>query len=184
MKTIFCKYIKYLTISIVFQFAGEITLFAQSGIFVGSFLCSSRLNSVNAFNTYESNSDYILAAKATEDIINQGFAVQNHTDSVLPDMVDKSVQKSYKSVPAYPYPIEVKQPDGKVLIIRIHGDEHSHFITTEDGYLLVQNKKGYYVYGKEKKSGKVVPTRIVSHNQDKREKKEVRYLKKKSKKSF
>lgn len=37
------------------------------------------------------------------------------------------------AVPAYPWPIKVKQPDGTVLTIRILGDEHGARVVTTDG---------------------------------------------------
>ena len=52
------------------------------------------------------------------------------------------------AVPAYPFPIKVKQPDGSELTIRIYGDEWFHYTTTEDGYLLLQKKDGAYEYAK------------------------------------
>jgi hypothetical protein len=50
------------------------------------------------------------------------------------------------AVPAYPFPIDVTQPDGSVLTIRVHGDEHFGYVTTKDGYLLKQNANGVYEY--------------------------------------
>ena len=85
---------------------------------------------------------------------------------------------SLKAAPAYPKPIEVKQPDGQIITIRIH------FITTVDGYLIIQNKDGYYVYLKKDKSGKNKTTKIVTHDQGKRTKKEIRFLKKISKENI
>jgi len=186
MKTNSYKYVKYIIIYVVFLSVGEITLYAQSDIFVGSSLYTNHFNSVNALKTFcfknvDRSSDR-SSAKVNEDLKKQEFVVQNYVQRIRHDTVDTTVIKSSKAVPAYPYPIEVKQPDGQILIIRIHGDEHSHFITTEDGYLLVQNIKGYYVYGNKNKSGKVFPTKIVSHNQNKRTISEIRYLKKYKKK--
>ncbi|MDR3327520.1 MAG: M6 family metalloprotease domain-containing protein [Prevotellaceae bacterium] len=51
-----------------------------------------------------------------------------------------------KAVPAYPFPVDITQPDGSVLTIRVHGDEHFAYVTTEDGYLLKQNANGVYEY--------------------------------------
>ena len=36
------------------------------------------------------------------------------------------------AMPAYPFPIKVKQPDGSELTIRIYGDEWFHYTTTEN----------------------------------------------------
>jgi M6 family metalloprotease-like protein len=50
------------------------------------------------------------------------------------------------AIRANPSPVVVTQPDGTMLTIRIHGDEFGHFRTTNDGYLISQNEKGYYIY--------------------------------------
>lgn len=50
------------------------------------------------------------------------------------------------AIKATPHPVTVTQPDGTTLTIRLQGDEFGNYRTTEDGYLLSQNDKGYYVY--------------------------------------
>ncbi len=59
------------------------------------------------------------------------------------------------AVPAVPTPVEVEQPNGEKITIRIYGDENSSYRTTEDGYLILQNKKGYYCYAKETCKGEL-----------------------------
>ena len=62
-------------------------------------------------------------------------------------------------VPAYPGVIERVHPNGDTVYVRLHGDEHKHWMTLEDGKTLVtENKKGYICYAKQKKNGKVVAT--------------------------
>ncbi len=51
-----------------------------------------------------------------------------------------------QAVPAKQGIHTVKQPDGTTLRIELHGDEHFHFTTTEDGYLIKQNGQGVYEY--------------------------------------
>ena len=51
-------------------------------------------------------------------------------------------------VPAAPYPITVAQSDGVDLVIRLHGDENRHFVTTTDGYIIVEGANGDYFFGK------------------------------------
>ncbi|MDR0828829.1 MAG: M6 family metalloprotease domain-containing protein [Prevotellaceae bacterium] len=53
---------------------------------------------------------------------------------------------SLQAVPAYPLPIQITQPDGTLLTIQLHGDEHFSYTTTKDGYLLKQNAVGAYEY--------------------------------------
>ena len=81
-------------------------------------------------------------------------------------------------VPAFPYPIETVQPDGDTLVIRIIGDEHYHFRTTEDGWLIRQDKRGRYCYAYYNRKGETIASRRQAHNADKRSKREVRYLEK------
>lgn len=50
------------------------------------------------------------------------------------------------AVPAYPGIIQAPQPDGSVLPIRLHGDEHHHYTSTTDGFMLLRNADGYYEY--------------------------------------
>ena len=40
----------------------------------------------------------------------------------------------------------VKQPDGMQIAIRLHGNEFFHYQTTDDGYLVKKDSKGYFRY--------------------------------------
>lgn len=52
-----------------------------------------------------------------------------------------------QAVPAYPFPFEVKQPDGTSITIQMMGDEHGYLMMTDDGYPVVQNQQtGTYEY--------------------------------------
>ena len=51
--------------------------------------------------------------------------------------------QSVYAVRAYPYPIQVKQPDGSVLTIQKHGDEFLNW-TTSGGRLVKQGADGFY----------------------------------------
>jgi hypothetical protein len=52
---------------------------------------------------------------------------------------------SSMAVPAHKKPIQVTQPDGTTVTIKLHGDEWMHFNTTADGYSVVKNQQGYEV---------------------------------------
>jgi immune inhibitor A len=65
------------------------------------------------------------------------------------------------AVPACPYVQKVTQPDGTELSIVMHGDEYYHYITTEDGYTVVKNNAGYYVYA-QLSDGAIAETSIVA----------------------
>jgi hypothetical protein len=60
---------------------------------------------------------------------------------------------SSQAIPAFPRPIKIVQPDGSSLTILLHGDEFSHFTTTDDGYTIVQNDKNMYVYAQKDITG-------------------------------
>lgn len=50
------------------------------------------------------------------------------------------------AVKAYPYPVKVKQPDGRILEIILHGDEFFRYATTVDGKLVTRTSDGFYRY--------------------------------------
>ena len=79
------------------------------------------------------------------------------------------------AVPAHPGTRKVQQPDGTYVTIRLVGDEWCHFNTTADGYSVVQDDRGYYVYA-EKKDGSLQATTHVAHDEDDRTTSEREYL--------
>ena len=81
-------------------------------------------------------------------------------------------------VPAYPGIIERVQPNGDTLLTYLRGDEHKHWLMTEDHWQLKENKKGWLVYAKKNRKGEVVESRKKAHNADQRKKCEVRWLNK------
>ena len=81
-----------------------------------------------------------------------------------------------RAVPAVPHPIEVTQPDGTKLTMRIIGDEFFNYHTTVDGYTIVKNSNGFYVYG-VLKNDVIIPTAIVAHNAETRSASEATFLK-------
>lgn len=51
------------------------------------------------------------------------------------------------AMPASPFPVMMQQPDGSWTEVRIHGDEHTHIITTPDGStLLKRDSRGYLIH--------------------------------------
>ena len=48
------------------------------------------------------------------------------------------------AVRAYPYPIQVRQPDGSTMTILLHGDEFYHFATTVDGRYVRKGPDGFF----------------------------------------
>lgn len=80
-----------------------------------------------------------------------------------------------KAVPAHPGTVKVQQPDGSFVTLRLVGDEWQHFQTTADGYSVVKNQQGYYVYA-EKKNGQLEATALVAHDEAERTVSEQDYL--------
>ena len=79
------------------------------------------------------------------------------------------------AVPAYPYPVVVTQPDGTTLEIQGHGDEFYHFTTTADGYTIVKNDAGYYVYA-QLQNNRLAPTDRIARNQMERTANDITFL--------
>ena len=79
------------------------------------------------------------------------------------------------AVPAYPYPVVVTQPDGTTLEIQGHGDEFYHFTTTIDGYTVVKNDAGYYVYA-QLQNNRLAPTDRIARNQMERTANDITFL--------
>ena len=52
----------------------------------------------------------------------------------------------------------IEQPDGSQLQIRVVGDEHMHFTTTDDGILLHEDTDGFFRLGRIDENGLVVST--------------------------
>ena len=89
------------------------------------------------------------------------------------------------TVPARRDPFNVVQPNGDTLTVVLVGDERWHCHYTVDGYLLAQNKKGYYCYAKwtkEQPDNQGVmrryakPTCKKARNEAKRSKSEKKWL--------
>ncbi|MDR0829525.1 MAG: M6 family metalloprotease domain-containing protein [Prevotellaceae bacterium] len=80
-------------------------------------------------------------------------------------------------VPAKPTPIKVVQPDGTELIIKLNGDEHFHYYTTEDGILITQNVGNFYEYAEINENGSMFATGIIAKMPQFRTENEKNFLK-------
>lgn len=83
--------------------------------------------------------------------------------------------QSVMAVPAHKGAVKITQPDGTTVTIRLHGDEYLNFNTTADGYSIVKNNQGYYVYA-ELRNGQLQPTTRVAHDVAERSAEELTYL--------
>ena len=83
---------------------------------------------------------------------------------------------SLMAIPAHKGSVTLQQPDGTTITIRLHGDEYLNFTTTDDGYSIVKNSEGYYVYAQRGIDGQLKPTTVVAHEADNRSLAERQYL--------
>ena len=61
--------------------------------------------------------------------------------------------------PAHNIPVMMPQPDGSLVTVCLVGDEFYHFNTTADGYTIMLNEAGAYVYA-QRDGMKLVPTEV------------------------
>jgi len=87
-----------------------------------------------------------------------------------------AVQSAF-AVKAYPFPVQVLQPDGTTITVLLHGNEFHHFKTSEDGYLLKENGKGIMTYATISSAGEVVESEYAAHDAPYRSLKETQFLK-------
>ncbi|MDY6249445.1 MAG: M6 family metalloprotease domain-containing protein [Prevotella sp.] len=87
-----------------------------------------------------------------------------------------AVCSQMKAIPAEGTTAKVKQPDGTELTIRLVGDEFLHFNVTEDGYSIVRNDEGFYVYAQQNAEGELIPSNQIAHDEPMRQSKERAFL--------
>ena len=79
------------------------------------------------------------------------------------------------AIPAHPGAVRMQQPDGSFVTVRLHGDEYLHFMTTDDGYTVVNDAQGRYVYARQA-GGMLLPTAQMAHDAQERTADEVTFL--------
>ena len=84
---------------------------------------------------------------------------------------------------AYSGIVTVTQSDGTELNVRIYGDEHFNWLTTEDGVLLVQEGNNYYI-AETTSYGTLKATKFIAHNANKRVSAEIKAIKKQNHSRF
>lgn len=85
-------------------------------------------------------------------------------------------QNPSMAITALPKPINYSQPDGTTLTINLKGDERIHWSETTDGYTLLSNKDGAYVYAIKDKKGFLTFSDIIAHNSENRNSNELAFL--------
>lgn len=63
--------------------------------------------------------------------------------------------------PANPEPVQMKQPDGREITVRLKGDENIKWMESLDGYSLMYGKNRYVVYAVSNEKGDMVPSDVV-----------------------
>ncbi|HUS87565.1 MAG TPA: M6 family metalloprotease domain-containing protein [Bacteroidales bacterium] len=79
--------------------------------------------------------------------------------------------------PLDPAPFKVIQPDGNELILQAIGDEWYSYIRTIDGYTVINCPGEGYFYARKDDSGHLARSRFLAKHAEKRNRKEIRYLK-------
>lgn len=84
---------------------------------------------------------------------------------------------SIYAVPAYPFPIKYKQPDGSEITIQLKGDERVHWGETTDGYTLLSNGNNGWEYAITDANGELKTSGVIAREVGKRTVKELTFLK-------
>ena len=72
------------------------------------------------------------------------------------------------ALPAKQGVIAAEQPDGTTVFIRLEGDERHHKAYSSDGYLLTNDKEGFYVFADCDAQGNIVATSLREINPEQR----------------
>ena len=96
--------------------------------------------------------------------------------AILAMMVVGIHAQAPSKVPAYRGMIERVQPNGDTLRVYLQGDERSHFTVTEDGWMVLENNKGWLKYAKKNRKGEVVVSCRKAHNAENRKKCETKWI--------
>lgn len=80
------------------------------------------------------------------------------------------------AVIASPYPFEFRQSDGKMVTLRMMGDEYVRWAETMDHYTLLHNNNGYWEYAVQDRNGDIIPSGLLAHNNDERGLEEISLL--------
>ena len=72
------------------------------------------------------------------------------------------------AIPAHKVFLPMPQPDGTTVSIGLMGDEFYHFNITNDGYTVMLNAAGAYVYAQQGKDDVLVESAVLAHNEGER----------------
>ncbi len=80
------------------------------------------------------------------------------------------------AIPALMTPMTVIQTDGKSLTFVLIGDENSHHRETTDGFWIIQNEAGNWVYAIQNEAGQLSASTYLAHNAENRTSDEIAFL--------
>ncbi len=80
------------------------------------------------------------------------------------------------AIPANPFPMEMKQPDGSMITIKMVGDEFGHYDLTEDGIPVMRGEDGFFRYVELTENGAVRAGNVIARNAVERTEVERDYL--------
>jgi M6 family metalloprotease-like protein len=81
------------------------------------------------------------------------------------------------SVPAYPCFIQIQQPNGEEITVKMRGDERMKWMESEDGYSLLYGENKYIVYAVNNNKGDMTPSSVIAQNVGLRSDKAAKWLK-------
>jgi len=94
---------------------------------------------------------------------------------ILSSLISKGV---IAQVSVSPEPVMITQPNqSKITIVGV-GTPAKPYTETMDGYTLLKNKRGIYVYAKLDNNQRLTPSKLKAHNPENRSKKETKCLNK------
>ena len=74
------------------------------------------------------------------------YIFQKFISGLLTTLLSLLVVGIANAIPAIPHPIDVIQPDGSHLSIRLCGDESGFTVFTIDNLPILKNRDGFYEY--------------------------------------
>lgn len=89
-----------------------------------------------------------------------------------------TINQTAIAVSAYPYLVEITQPDGSKITIILKGDEHVKWAQTTDGYSIMRNSSGFFEYAILDSKSDMIPSGIRAADQSKRNNSDIQFLSK------
>src|SRR5574344_1812959 len=80
------------------------------------------------------------------------------------------------AIPANPTPVTIKQANGKTLTFILQGDEYVNWAKTTDGYTILKNNEGMYVYATKDSRDNLIPSSYIAANTNERSSEDIAFL--------